>query len=59
MATASIPKIRNAIKLAQSMGLPVTGLEVLPDGGFRIITAAEKQDQSDAAFDSWLSLTRG
>lgn len=54
MATASIPKIRNAIKLAQDMGLPVVGFEVLADGGFRIMTATEKLDQADAAPDSWI-----
>lgn len=59
MAAASIPKIRNAIKLAQDMGLPVVGFEVLADGGFRIMTASEKKDQADAALDSWMRSTRG
>ncbi|MDO5613622.1 MAG: hypothetical protein Q4G14_10340 [Paracoccus sp. (in: a-proteobacteria)] len=59
MATFSAPKVRKAIKLAQDMGLPVTGFEVLPDGGVRVQTALEKKNDADAALDAWLGMQNG
>lgn len=38
MTTFSAPKVKKAIKLAQDMGLPVAGFEVLADGGVRVLT---------------------
>lgn len=59
MNAPSIPKLRKAIKLAQEMGLHVAGFEVLADGGYRILTAQEKQDQADAALTAWMRSQNG
>lgn len=59
MPSLSTPRARKWIKLAQEMGLPVTGFEVLADGGFRVLTALEKQDQAEVALDQWIKSENG
>lgn len=59
MTTFSAPKVRKAIKLAQDMGLPVAGFEVLADGGFRVLTTPTHQSQPDAELDRWLRSQNG
>lgn len=59
MATFSTPQLKKAIKVALDMGLPVAGYEVLADGGIRVLTVQEKQDQADAALDAWARSQRG
>lgn len=59
MATFSAPKVKKAIKLAQDMGLPVAGFEVLADGGVRVLTMSQHQDQADADLDRWLRSQNG
>lgn len=55
----TVPNARKFIKLAQEMGLPVTGFEVLPGGGFRVLTAQEQQDAADSDLDRWLRAQNG
>lgn len=55
----SVPVARKWIKLAQEMGLPVSGFDVLPDGGFRVLTTPEKQDQADAELERWQRTQNG
>lgn len=59
MAKFSTPIAKKMIKVAQDMGLPVSGYEVLPDGTIRILTAPEKQNDADAALDQWMRSQRG
>ena len=56
---ASIPTVRKYVKLAQELGLPVAGFEVLADGGFRVLTTPEKQDGADADLDRWMRSQNG
>jgi len=55
----SVPNARKFIKLAQDLGLAVTGFEVLPGGGFRVLTAQEQQDAADSDLDRWLRTQNG
>ncbi|MDP5307587.1 hypothetical protein [Paracoccus spongiarum] len=59
MSSFSTPRLKKAIKVALDMGLPVAGYEVLADGGIRVLTVQEKQDQADAALDAWARSQRG
>ncbi|SDK62518.1 hypothetical protein [Paracoccus chinensis] len=56
---ATVPNVRKMVKLVQEMGLTVAGVDVFPDGGFRVLTAQEKQDAADAALDGWLRSRNG
>lgn len=56
---ASVPNVRKMVKLVQEMGLTVAGVDVFADGGFRVLTAQEKQDAADAALDAWARSQRG
>ena len=59
MTTFSAPKVKKAIKLAQEMGLPIAGFEVLADGGFRVLTTPLHQSQPDDELDRWLRSLNG
>lgn len=59
MTTFSAPKVKKAIKLAQDMGLPIAGFEVLADGGVRVLTTPPHQNQADADLDRWLRSQNG
>lgn len=56
---ASVPNVRKMVKLVQELGLPVSGVDVFADGGFRVLTAPEKQDAAEAALDRWLRSQNG
>ena len=45
--------VKRAIRAAQSEGLPVTGFEITPEGGLRIMTAAAATNSADAALAAW------
>ncbi len=59
MATFSAPQVKKAIKLAQDLGLPVAGFEVLADGGIRVLTIQPKQNEADAALEAWMRSQNG
>lgn len=54
MATFSAPIAKKAIKVAQDMGLTVTGVEVLPDGTVRVTTGADTAAPGEAELNSWI-----
>ncbi|WGR64920.1 hypothetical protein E3U24_06235 [Paracoccus pantotrophus] len=58
--TFSSPTLKKAIKVAQDLGLPIAGYEVLADGGVRVLTSPPAQsNQADAALDQWLKTQNG
>ena len=59
MTTFSAPKVKKAIKVAQDLGLPLAGFEVLADGGVRVLTTPPHQSQADAELDRWLRAQNG
>lgn len=59
VGTFRTPVAKKAIKVAQDMGLTVTGFEACPDGTVRVLTAAEPVTDADAALERWLRSQRG
>lgn len=46
---ATIPRMKQVAKLAEKLGKSVTGITVLPDGGFNVATA-DPQKAADASY---------
>ena len=59
MASFSSPAVKKAIKVAQDMGLPVSGFELLSDGTIRILTGQDSRDPADAALEQWMKSQHG
>lgn len=53
MGAFKTPDLKKAIKVAQDMGLSVTGLEIGSDGAIRVTIAAELDDSAEAALARW------
>jgi hypothetical protein len=51
--TFSAPALKKAIKVAQDMGLAVSGYEIGPAGDIRVLTEAEAKNEADAALERW------
>lgn len=47
------PDLKKAIKAAQDMGLAVTGYEITPEGGLRVMTGTEEKNDADAELEKW------
>jgi hypothetical protein len=45
--------LKKAIKVAQDMGLAVSGYEISPAGEIRVLTGAEAKNEADAALERW------
>ncbi len=45
--------VTRAIRAAQSVGLPVVGFEITPNGKITVHTATEGHDAADAALEGW------
>lgn len=52
--TFRVPDLKKAIKVAQDMGLAVTGYEIGPGGEIRIMTGGEAKNEAEAALDRWV-----
>ena len=53
-ATFKLSDVQRAVKAVQALGLPITAVEIAPDGTIRVLTGmASMSDQEDPAVVEW------
>lgn len=45
------PSLSKMLKTVRQQGLAITGIETLPDGNYRVLTAAANEDADDGPSD--------
>ena len=51
--TFNAPALKKAITVAQDKGRHVSGYEITPEGGFKVFTTPEPQNNADTVLENW------